>query len=266
MKVNNLEFNIQDSGSGDALLWGHGLMASMASEDLLGMYGWDQFPAGQRLVRYDARGHGKTESSYFPEDYHWKNLSNDMLSIADELEIDRFIAGGQSMGCATSIYAGLLAPDRVKGMILMNPPTAWETRVAQGKLYRKFARMGGLLGGNILEKIIGRDMGRILPQWLLDEHTGNVHGALDGLKSLKRRTLLNLFKGAALTDLPSPVEIQAIDIPTLILGWVDDPSHPLETATELDRLLPQSALHIAKGYSDFERWPELIREFSAKIN
>ncbi len=266
MKVNNLEFNINVAGSGDALLWGHGLMASMASEDLVGMYEWDQFPDDRTLVRYDARGHGNTAPSFSPGDYHWKSLANDMLSIADALKIERFVAGGQSMGSATSLYAGLLAPERIKGMVLMNPPTAWETRAAQGKFYKKIARTGALLGGGTLAKIMAKDMGRILPQWLLDEYTGNVEEALVGMKSIKRRTLYNLFKGAALTDLPSRSDIQTIDIPTLILGWTGDQSHPIETSTELAKLLPQSELHIAERYGDFKRWPQLVREFVARIN
>ncbi len=266
MKINNLEFNIQTAGAGDALIWGHGLMGSMASEDSVAAYEWDQFPADQTLVRYDARGHGKTTPSFVPADYHWRNLAGDMLSIADKLKIERFVAGGQSMGSSTSLYAGLLAPDRVKGMVLMNPPTAWETRAAQGAFYRKLARTGALLGGGTLAKIMAKDLGRIVPQWLLEEHTGNVEGALEGLKSLKRRTLYNLFKGAALTDLPSRSDIQTIEIPTLILGWTGDPSHPIETSTALAELLPQSELHIAEGYADFKQWPQLIREFVAKTH
>lgn len=35
---------------------------------------------------------------------------------------------GMSMGCATSIYAAIQAPERVIGLILVIPPTAWETR------------------------------------------------------------------------------------------------------------------------------------------
>ncbi len=266
MKVNNLEFNVQTSGSGDALLWGHGLMGSMASEDLVGIYEWDQFPSDHTLVRYDARGHGNTLPSFSPGDYHWKNLANDMLSVADALKIERFVAGGQSMGSATSLYAGLLAPDRIKGMILMNPPTAWETRAAQGKFYKKLARTGAVLGGGMLANILRKDMGRILPQWLLDEYTGNVEGALAGIKSIKRKTLYSLFNGAALTDFPSRADIQTIEIPTLILGWTGDPSHPIETSTELAKLLPQSELHIAERYEDFKRWPQLIRAFTSRVS
>ena len=132
MQISNLEFNVQVSGEGPAFIWAHGLTASMVSEDLLGIFEWDEFLDNIQLLRYDARGHGETEPSYTPADYHWSNLAKDMLSVADALGIDEFVAGGQSMGCATTIYAGLMAPERIKGLVLMNPPTAWETRAAQG--------------------------------------------------------------------------------------------------------------------------------------
>ena len=51
----------------------------------------------------------------------------------------------------------------------------------------------------------------------------------------------------------------------VILGWSGDPSHPIETATELNELLPQSTLVVADNYSDFQRWPEIIREFVANV-
>jgi pimeloyl-ACP methyl ester carboxylesterase len=261
MRANNIEFNIKIKGEGETLLWGHGLTASIRSEDLLGIFEWEKFPMDHKLVRYDARGHGKTEPSFSPSDYHWENMSRDMLAIADKLKIEKFIAGGQSMGCATTIYSGLNYPDRLKGMILMNPPTAWETRATQGAYYRKLSKIGWLLGGGILSKVMAKNPERLLPGWLVDEIKDKVSGALEGIKPMKRRTLSNLFKGAALTDLPSREEIKSIDIPTLILGWTQDPTHPVETAEELDRLLPNSTLVIAENYSDFSNWPQLIRDF-----
>ena len=187
-----------------------------------------------------------------------------MLGVADRLNIDTFVAGGQSMGCATALYAGLLAPQRIEKMVLMNPPTAWETRATQGEYYQKLAKIGGLLGGKLLAKIMSRKIERLLPGWLIDAKGESTSRVLEGLKPLKRKTLSNLFKGAALTDLPAREEIKSIDIPTLILGWTGDPSHPLETAVELDNLLPQSTLVVAEGYADFQQWPELVREFISK--
>ena len=60
MQSDNMRFNVQVSGEGGALVWGHGLTASIKSEDLLDMFEWDKFPKDKKLVRYDARGHGKT--------------------------------------------------------------------------------------------------------------------------------------------------------------------------------------------------------------
>jgi len=264
MLINGLEFNVRVTGEGEAFLWGHGLMASMASEDRLDLFEWDKFPKDRKLIRYDARGHGETEPSYSPADYHWRNLAKDMTAVADSLGIEKFTAGGQSMGCATTLYAGLLAPRRVRGLVFVNPPTAWETRAAQGEFYRKMAKLGGLLGGKTLAKVSGRNIDRLLPGWLLEAKGEKGEGVLEGLKPLKRKTLSNLFRGAAGTDFPSREEIKTLDLPALVLAWTGDPTHPIETAVELDKLLPQSTLVVAKGYSDFERWPQLIREFVSR--
>ena len=143
-----------------------------------------------------------TEPSYAPADYHWSNLAKDMAAVADGLGVENFIAGGQSMGCATALYAGLLAPQRIRGLVLVNPPTAWETRAAQGEFYRKMAKLGGLLGGKTLARVTGGNLDRLLPGWLLEAKGEKVAGVLEGLKPLKRKTLSSLFKGAAGTDLP----------------------------------------------------------------
>ena len=264
MLSKQLKFNIKSTGDGSPFLWGHGLLASIASEDALGFYCWEKFRQNNKLIRYDARGHGKTEATYCPEDYHWQNLATDMLAVADSCALERFSAGGQSMGCATALYAGLLAPNRIDKLVLMNPPTAWETRAAQSAFYNKLAKVGGLLGGKLLAKLMSRKLERLLPGWLITAKSESVAGVLEGLKPLKRKTLANLFKGAALTDFPSREEIKTINIPTLTLGWAGDPSHPLESAIELDRLLPQSTLVVAENYAEFSQWPGLIRDFLSK--
>ena len=264
MQVNNLGFHVRIRGEGPPFIWGHGLTANMASEDATGLLDWDRFPRDRKVVRYDARGHGQTEPTFCPGDYHWENLARDMIAVADELGIESFIAGGQSMGCATAIYTGRIAPERIERLVLMNPPTAWETRTAQAAFYNKMARIGGLLGGKVLARIMGRRLERLVPGWLVEAKGQKIEGVLEGLRPLKRKTLFNLFKGAALTDLPPREEIQSIDIPSLILGWTGDPTHPIETAVELHRLLPRSTLVVAEGYSDFEKWPKLIRDFVSK--
>ena len=46
-----------------------------------------------------------------------------------------------------------------------------------------------------------------------------------------------LYRGAAMSDLPRPEQIATLNIPTTILAWAEDPSHPLATAEALVELL-----------------------------
>src|SRR5262249_27966418 len=109
MRIRGVDLHVQIEGSGKSFVWGHGLMFSMAMEDALGIVDFPRLAAemSERIVRYDARGHGSSTGTDQPDDYQWPALAQDMLALADALGIDRFIAGGQSMGMATSLYAAL---------------------------------------------------------------------------------------------------------------------------------------------------------------
>ncbi len=264
--INNVNFNVEVKGSGTPLIWGHGLTSSITSENLLQLYHWEQFPESHTLIRYDARGHGKTDPAFSPMDYHWNNLSQDMISIVDECVGGNFIAGGQSMGSATAIYTALQVPERVKGLVLMNPPTAWKEREEQASFYQKMSRMGMLFGGEMMAGMMTNKLDRLLPHWLVNVDEINAVGALDGLKAVNRMSLYNLFKGAALTDLPSKEQLESIEAPTLILAWKDDPSHPLSVAEELHSRLKNSKLVVACDYDGVKKWPKLIREFVGSIS
>jgi len=261
MIVRDIEMNVNIDGDGFPLIWGHGLTSSMAAEDETDMFHWERMSEILKLVRYDARGHGESEASYKPEDYQWKNLAQDMLALADETGSERFIAGGQSMGCATSIYAALDSPPRVKGLLLVTPPTVWETRAEQISMYGKMAWIARIMGGGMLARLITRNPERVLPPWLVQSFGEQVGSIGDVIGSMDGKTLSTIFRGAGLCDLPQPGELKNLDMPTLILAWEGDQSHPVETAEILDGVMPQSVLYVAKDIYDFKTWPRLMREF-----
>jgi pimeloyl-ACP methyl ester carboxylesterase len=262
LKIRELELNVQTKGEGPTFIWGHGLSASIEAEDILDRFEWGKIPENIKLVRYDARGHGKSQLSKNPEDYHWRNLGKDMLAIADELGVERFIAGGVSMGTATSIYAAIQAPERIQALLLVAPPTIWETRADQGKLWNRFALVGGILGGRLLAKMISKNLDRVLPKWLVENEPENIQGVIAGIAAQKRRALWNIFRGAGKTDLPPREEFKSIeDIPCLILGWHDDKTHPVSSSEQLHQVLPKSKLFLAQGYDDFKTIPQRIRGF-----
>lgn len=267
MQINAHELNTRSQGKGPLFVWGHGLTGSMGSEDALGLFEWKKFPRDIRLLRYDARGHGESEASATPAGYHWAELGRDMTALAHKHARGcGYVLGGQSMGCATALYAALQCPEEVRGLVLVNPPTAWQTRAAQGAFYRKSAWVSGLLGGKLLAKVMSKDLSRLLPFWMLEARAEKVPGAFEGLSRMRRCTLFNLFRGAALTDLPAESALATLKVPTLILAWSDDPTHPLSTAETLAQLLPKAQLHIAHSNDEVLRWPALMREFVIQVS
>ena len=83
---------------------------------------------------------------------------------------------------------------------------------------------------------------------------------------MRRCTLFNLLRGAALTDLPSESELAGLNMPALILAWSDDQTHPLQTAETLARLLPNAQLHVDRSNEEVLLWPQLIRDFVSQVS
>ena len=80
-------------------------------------------------VSYTARGHGESTgwedtAQSNPEQFQWKNLSNDMNAVSNYIGVKSYIAAGHSMGSATALYAALNHPTKIEGVILLRPPTA----------------------------------------------------------------------------------------------------------------------------------------------
>ncbi len=263
MNIRGVNLNVQIYGEGVPFIWGHGLLYSVEIEDQLISLHWKDLPAGVQLVRYDARGHGKSQASFHPQDYHFRNLALDMLAIAGALNINSFIAGGVSLGCMTSIYAALEYPERIKAMVLMLPGTAWQTRIAQARRLRLLALIGLLVGGSGLSRVMNLNSSRTVPAWMVNQAVPLVgYPYTMGLKTMKRRTLWNLFRGVADSDLPPHERLSALaGIPCLIVSWVGDRTHPVSSAEELHRLLPASELFIGQDYEGSERIYQYIHRF-----
>ncbi len=133
-----------------------------------------------------------------------------MLAVGSELSDGPFIAGGQSKGCASAIMAAIQAKDKVKGLVLVNPPTIWAERKQQAAIYRKMAKMGVFLGGRILSRLAIKSATKNLPPCLTDAPPENITGLTEGLRNIKRKTFPPLFTGMALSDLPAEAQICSI--------------------------------------------------------
>jgi pimeloyl-ACP methyl ester carboxylesterase len=228
----------------------HGLTSSRERDELLGL-NLARALRGHRILRYDARGHGRSSGSLDPDDYGWPSLANDLRELLDHVAPgERVHAVGPSMGAGTLLYAALSDPQRFATLTLVTPPTAWKSRAAQAEAYRASAAAvedGGI--GAFTE----RDSTAPVPPALAD--------APQTRSSVPESLLSSVMRGAAATDLPRKTAIATIETPTLILAWSGDHGHPLTTAHTLHRRLPASQLVIARSPYGIMAWPGLFAEF-----
>jgi 3-oxoadipate enol-lactonase len=239
--VTGANLAVSRRGEGIPLVWGHSLVGNRRVDDRSGLFDWDRIGEHATVVRYDARGHGKSEGSDDPRYYRWQQLARDMLDVA---------------GSAASAVGAVQNPDRVAGLILTLPPTAWDTRPRQAGIYRRMSWISGLLGATPY-RLLGR-----LPAPVSDD--GRSRLALYTIKSLGRanpRYVQATLRGAAQSDLPDTAALQELQVPTLILAWEDDTAHPVSTAEALAESLPQvHALHVASPHES-PGWTEAICDF-----
>jgi 3-oxoadipate enol-lactonase len=243
-----------EAGSGPLAIYAHGLTQSRASETASGMFDWSPVArAGHRLVRYDARGHGRSSGSPDPSQYSWANLAQDLLALADQLSPDAPVSGiGSSMGTGTMLHAAVAAPRRFDRLVLTAPPTAWATRAAQGDMYRA--------GADLVEQQGPQALAAMAAQAPVPEVFAGLPD-FPPAPDVNAELLPWVMRGASSTDLPAENAIAELDLPVLILAWAGDPGHPLSTAERLSTLIAGSRLEVARTTADLRDWGRLSADF-----
>lgn len=113
--INGQRIHYQDTGGdGPPVVLAHGFLMDLEMfapqvEALRGSY---------RVITWDERGFGLTEFDGQPFTY-W-DLARDCLGLMDHLGIDRAVVGGMSQGGFLALRAALLAPERVRALVLLD--------------------------------------------------------------------------------------------------------------------------------------------------
>lgn len=257
LRIRGVELAVDDSGAGLPFFWGHGFSSSMAQEDDFLVMDWARLARRYRLVRWDARGHGLSGGAPVPDDYRWDNIARDLLALADELGVEQFVAGGVSMGGAAALHAAVEAPDRVLAVVIMLPPTAYDTRDEQADLYRAAAVLVERLG-----KDAYLDQLRHLP---VADIVADFGERFRALPQVSEKLLPSVLRGAASSDLPAASAVRAVSAPALLLPWVGDAGHPMSTSERLLELLPNVRIHVAHHLRDVGTWSDRIDEFLEQV-
>jgi pimeloyl-ACP methyl ester carboxylesterase len=115
--LNGITINYEEHGNaaGAPILLTHAYAATLQM--------WEpQFEAlsDYRVIAWDMRGHGGTDSPPRQEDYTEKLTVEDMAALLRHLDVERAVVGGLSLGGYITLEFQLAHPEMVRALILCN--------------------------------------------------------------------------------------------------------------------------------------------------
>lgn len=194
------------------------LVLSNSLGTTLGVWG-DQAPVLReifRLLRYDHRGHGG--SPVPPGPYEIGDLGRDVLSLLDELGIERASFCGLSIGGMVGMWLASEVPERFERLVLCCtaaklPPEAWQERTEK-------VRAEGV--GAVADAVVER--------WFTPQFRASRPETYQWAGRMLRETDAEGYAGCceAIRDMDLRDRLGSISAPTLVIAAAEDPATPPE--------------------------------------
>ena len=192
-----------------------------------------------RVISLNARGHGPS-TDIEPESANFDRFADDVIALADDLDLPEFVVGGISLGAGTALNLTLRYPDRVAGLVLCRP--AWLDR-PQAELNRAaYAEIADLLDAHPTdaaqrypESAIYQSVRRTSPA-----AAASLLGQLTRPRAAENSLILRAFPGSSPTN--SAETWRHVAVPTLVIGHHDDPFHAYDIAQAHADAIPGAQL------------------------
>jgi non-heme chloroperoxidase len=165
-----------------------------------------------RAVTFDLRGHGSSDPA--EDGYTLDQIAADSLAVADAAGLDEFVVLGYSMSAKFGQYLALVAPERVRGLILLAGCPVGEIPLPAELIEDWFSREGDAARMAEIAQTYSRNA--IPPQLL--ERFG------EDAATVGRAALEGTLNAAIATSFVD--RLGAIATPTLVIGGVDDAMFP----------------------------------------
>lgn len=113
-KLNGINYNVEITGSGQALLLLHGFTGSLHTWDRI----VPELSQHFTTITVDLLGHGKTDAPSDPERYAIERATEDIIELLDRLDIEKTHLLGYSMGGRLALMLAVRYPNRFHSLIL----------------------------------------------------------------------------------------------------------------------------------------------------
>jgi pimeloyl-ACP methyl ester carboxylesterase len=198
--------------------------------------------AGDRVLTYDARGHGESGPAPVGEGYGYPRLIDDLERVvAEQMGEQRFFLGGHSMGAHTAVGYALRHPERLAGLAVIGPTYLGEIKPESLAYWDGLAAALEADGVDGFVAYIGERQG-IDSRWR------------DSVLRFTRERMLRQGDLGALAEAVRQVprsrpfdsldELSGLDVPALVVASNDDadPGHPYAAAAAYAEALPRAEL------------------------
>jgi 3-oxoadipate enol-lactonase len=232
----------EETGDGPPILLLHGLSATRRNV----VQGSRHLARrGYRLIAYDARGHGASSPAPDPAAYEYSDLAGDLEAVLADLELERPVLVGSSMGAATVMTYALEHPDEVPAVVQITPAYNGAGRTAEPVDRDDWDRLAAALDEGGVDRFVEVAQPDDLPErWreVSEEATRQRlerHEHIDAVAAALRVVPYSqAFDGLE--------KLESVEIPTLVVGARDEADwlHPMEIAEEYARRLPRGELAV----------------------
>ncbi|MBZ9708272.1 alpha/beta hydrolase [Mesorhizobium sp. ESP7-2] len=222
-----------DTGQGLPIVFQHGLGGDAAQVA-------QNFPDGpsRRRLTIECRAQGGA-SAGSSRPFSIAMFADDVLAAADAAGMERFVAGGISMGAAIALHLAARHPDRVSGLVLVRP--AWAFDAAPGNM-QPYVEVAELIDRLPLDEARAAFASSATATRFRREAPDNLASLL-GFFARDNATVFAEVMQAIANDGPGVTRAEAASLamPTLVIGSGVDLVHPLATARELANTIPGAA-------------------------
>ena len=205
---------------------------------------------GNRVVTLDLLGHGRSDRPPDMWRYSMTTFGAEVIALLDHLEVDEALVLGTSLGANTALEAAVLAPERLRGMVIEMPVL---DHALLGCAIAFTPLMLALTAGAPAMRLLSAVTRRIppLPAWQLDIVLDTVRQRPEPSAAV----LQGLFFGRTA---PHRSERRTIETPALVIGHQFDIVHPFSDAGMLAEELPNGRLVQASSILELRLAPERL--------
>jgi len=229
----DIEIHYQDTGLGEVILLVHGLGSS--GEDWRPQI--DYFSRDYRVIAVDCRGHGLSEKP--DQAYSVELYCQDILSLLNHLDIERFHVVGISMGGMIAFQLGVDEAQRVETMTIINsaPAVPYESYKMKFAVFFRIACIH-LFGMKKLAGIVGK---KLFPQADQSDLVDAFRLSYSKIPSGIYIRALKSFLGWSVID-----KVKNLTMPCLIVA-ADEDYTPVSTKQAYVDLMPSAELVVIEN-------------------